>query len=242
MSLPTLPSVGTARSSRGGQIFCATPFRAALVRSLPFLLYMIALALEPVVAPGLGDERWWYLGRVGLAALALVGLFCCYGELTSREGLSWRNIVLALAAGLAVFVTWINVDQPGLTLGKSAGFMPVNGDGSLNLPMVFLRLCGASLVVPLMEELFWRSFLLRWFDRGDFVSLLPRQISAQAILLCAIPFGLEHHLWFAGIVAGVTYGVIYRQTGNLWLPILAHAVTNFCLGAWIVAGGHWSFW
>lgn len=237
-----MSSIATSLPKQAKQPFCASPFGAGLVRSLPFLLYMIALALEPVVAPGLAEGRWWYAARVGLAALALAGFFRCYSELASHEGITWRNIVMALAAGVGVFVAWINLDLPGLTLGASEGFKPVHADGSLNMPMIILRLCGASLVVPIMEELFWRSFLLRWFERRDFVAVVPGQISMQAIVMCAIPFGLEHHLWFAGIVAGAIFGIIYRQSGNLWLPILAHAVANFCLGIWITVGGHWVFW
>jgi len=97
-------------------------------------------------------------------------------------------------------------------------------------------------VIPVMEELFWRSFLLRWFDQSDFMRLLPRAVSGRALLYCAIPFGLEHNFWFAGILAGLAYGWLYRHTGNLWAPILAHSLTNLLLGIWVVNTGNWQLW
>ena len=36
------------------------------------------------------------------------------------------------------------------------------------MPLVAVRWIGATLVVPVMEELFWRSFLMRWFQRTQF--------------------------------------------------------------------------
>jgi len=57
--------------------------------------------------------------------------------------------------------------------------------------------------VPVMEELFWRSYLMRWIDQHDFLALAPAAISLKAILVSGLVFGLAHHLWFAGILAGL---------------------------------------
>ncbi len=42
--------------------------------------------------------------------------------------------------------------------------------------------------------------------------------------------------------AGLAYGWLYIRARNLWAPIVAHAVTNGALGAYVVTTGHWSFW
>jgi hypothetical protein len=105
-----------------------------------------------------------------------------------------------------------------------------------------LRLAGAALVVPLMEELFWRSFLLRWVQSQQFLDLAPVQIGLRAILISSVLFGLEHNLWLAGIVAGLAYAWLYRASGNLWPPIIAHAITNLILGVWVLSTGNWQFW
>jgi CAAX prenyl protease-like protein len=93
-----------------------------------------------------------------------------------------------------------------------------------------------------MEELFWRSFLMRWIDRHDFLSLAPALVSLKAIVISSIVFGFEHTLWFAGILAGLAYAWLYRASGSLWPPIIAHAVTNGVLGVWVIQTGQWQFW
>ena len=93
-----------------------------------------------------------------------------------------------------------------------------------------------------MEELFWRSFLLRWLQRHDFLRVSPREVGWVALLVTTALFAVEHNRWFAGAVAGAVYAVLYTRSGNLWMPIVAHAVTNGMLGVWIIATESWQFW
>ena len=93
-----------------------------------------------------------------------------------------------------------------------------------------------------MEELFWRSFLMRWIEKRDFLALPPARVGAVAFLLSSALFALEHSLWFAGLLAGLAYGWVYMRTGNVRVPIAAHAITNGLLGAWILATQNWHHW
>jgi CAAX prenyl protease-like protein len=93
-----------------------------------------------------------------------------------------------------------------------------------------------------MEELFWRSFLMRWIDAPDFESVAPSQLSLKSFIITVLLFGFEHNLWLAGIVAGAAYSLLYMRHRSLWSPILAHAVTNGLLGIWVVRTGNWSYW
>ena len=60
--------------------------------------------------------------------------------------------------------------------------------------------------------------------------------------LRAVLFGVEHTQWFAGILAGLGYAWLYIRTGNLWVAILAHAVSNGVLSWWVISQGAWGFW
>jgi CAAX prenyl protease-like protein len=105
-----------------------------------------------------------------------------------------------------------------------------------------VRLAGAALVVPVMEELFWRSFVMRWIDRPRFLEVAPGAVTLKALAISSVLFGFEHHQWLAGIVAGLAYGELYRRAGNLWAPVIAHAVTNALLGAWVLGTQSWHLW
>jgi CAAX prenyl protease-like protein len=93
-----------------------------------------------------------------------------------------------------------------------------------------------------MEELFWRSFLMRWIDTPAFESVEPSQVSIKSLILTSVLFGLEHNLWLAGVLAGLAYSALYMRHGTIWSPILAHAVTNGLLGMWVVVTSSWSYW
>jgi CAAX prenyl protease-like protein len=93
-----------------------------------------------------------------------------------------------------------------------------------------------------MEELFWRSFLMRWIQHPRFEVVDPRRIGARAIVLSTFVFMLAHTMWLAAIVAGLAYAWLYVRCGTLWAPVVAHAVTNGALGAWVVATRQWQFW
>jgi len=214
-------------------------------RILPFALYMAFVAVVPAIGslwPAF-DIRWLYPVKVAVVAGALVLYWPAYRELADCR-LTAAEVLVALASGLAVFVAWINLDLPGISLmaADAAGFDPRAADGAIVWPLAAMRLGGAALVVPVMEELFWRSLVMRWIDCHDFLGLEPRAISRRALLAASVVFGLEHHLWLAGILAGLVYGELYRRSGKLWLPVLGHAVTNGALGLWVLSTGDWRFW
>jgi CAAX prenyl protease-like protein len=214
------------------------------VRSLPFGLYIALLALEgllPDWVPGF-DVRWLYPVKAGLVALALAVLWRHYSELhTSR--LPVRHLLLSIATGVIVLVLWVNLDAGWMLMGEMGdGYDPRSDAGEIDWLLVAFRIAGAALVVPLMEELFWRSFLQRWVQQPDFLTLDPAKIGLKALLIASALFAVEHLQWFAGLVAGLAYGWLYIRTRNLWAPIVAHAVTNGLLGAYVVATGQWSFW
>ncbi len=71
---------------------------------------------------------------------------------------------------------------------------------------------------------------------------MPQHVSAKAVVLSTFVFTLAHTLWLAAVIAGLAYAWLYLRTGKLWVPIVAHAVTNGTLGAWVVATGNWKFW
>ena len=213
-------------------------------RSLPFALYILFLVLENGVsnwAPGF-DARWLYPVKTGLVAAALLILWRHYTELKC-ERLPHAQILLSIIAGLIVLVLWVNLEARWMLLGDPGkGYIPLDAQGRIEPLLIAFRIAGAALVVPLMEELFWRSFIQRWIHRPDFMALDPAQIGMRALVIASVLFAVEHQQWFAGLLAGLAYGGLYIYTRNLWAPVLAHAITNGGLGIYVVMTGRWQFW
>jgi uncharacterized protein len=221
---------------------------AAVARCLPFALFMAMLALrgyvpESVTASLQIDPRWLY----ALQALPTAALLWWwrreFGELSRQNWPSLRELLVAVGVGVAVFVAWIHLDAPWMQLGTAtAPFVPLDAQGRPDVALLAIRLFGAVLVVPVMEELFWRSFLMRWIEQPQFERVVPTQIGLRAIVLSTFVFMLAHTLWLAAIVAGLAYAWLYRRQGQLASAVVAHAVTNGLLGIWVIQTGHWEFW
>lgn len=225
----------------------AVPGHAA-ARILPFAAYMAFMVLADVwPAPGVAggavqaDLRWLY--GVKIAAVVAL-LWACrrhYLEL-ARLDVTLRGAAVATALGLLVFMLWIKLDAGWMRFGVAAGFDPRDAAGAIDWRLALIRIAGAALVVPIMEELFWRALVLRWLESADFLAVAPARVGIRAVFIGALLFGVEHQLWFAGILAGMAYSMLYLRSGSLWAAILAHGVTNGALGIWVLTTGHWHYW
>jgi CAAX prenyl protease-like protein len=220
--------------------------RTVVARIAPFALFMVLLALRGE-APADGswgfDPRWIYAVTVVAVAALVAWFWRDYGELAAQNRPGSRDIALAVGMGLAVFAAWIHLDAPWMRIGEPvARFVPLDEAGAIDWTLVAWRCAGAALLVPVAEELFWRSFLMRWIEDAQFVRVVPQQVGLKAIVLSTFVFTLAHTLWLAAALAGLVYAWLYRRTGSLWVPIVAHAVTNGALGVWVVMTGRWEFW
>ncbi|MGI4844744.1 MAG: CAAX prenyl protease-related protein [Janthinobacterium lividum] len=217
--------------------------RAAWARILPFGAYIFFIILGDMLErTGLSraELRWLYPVQIGVVAVLLAVFWRRYHELRAPLP-GAAQLLVSVLVGIVVLVLWINLDAPWMTVGSSPGYDP-RTNGELDWLLIVIRIAGAALVVPVMEELFWRSFVMRWVDSADFEALEPARVGIKGFLVSVVLFGFEHNLWLAGIVAGVAYSLLYMRHRNLWSAVIAHAVTNGLLGAWVVATGSWAFW
>ena len=215
-----------------------------LRRVAPFVVFMLFLVLRGNWPESVAfDTRWVY----GLSVLVVGGMLLYwhreYGELAKANAPNLREVAVSIGVGLGVFVLWIQLDAPWMTLAEpSAQFLPIDLQGGLIWPLIAMRWVGAALLVPVMEELFWRSYLMRWIQSPQFASTDPQKVGLKAIVLSTFVFVLAHTLWLAAAMAGFAYALLYVRTGKLWTAVIAHAVTNGALGIWVITQGQWQFW
>lgn len=195
-------------------------------RAAPFAAFIFFLAAFPQ----------WPLLRGAVAAALLAIFWRNYIELRLVR-LPSRELVISAIAGIAVFIAWIALDT-----GEGDGFAPLTAAGAIDWPQALGRFAILAAVVPVMEELFWRSFLMRWIDGRDFLALDARRVSRAALILSSALFATEHSLWVPGLIAGLAFAGLYIKTNNLWAPVVAHSVTNATLGIWILATRSWHLW
>lgn len=211
----------------------------AVARCAPFGVFIGFLMVGSALAE---PSPWLLVIRNACVLGVLAWAWPAYTELREAQPRAAWPWVAAVLAGVAVFGLWIVLDGEWAMFSRSGGFAPLHQDGRMDWPLALARLAGFALVVPVMEELFWRSFLLRWLEAHDFENVRPARIGLRAIAITAVLFALEHNQWLAAAIAGIAYSLLYVRYGSLWIAIAAHATTNAVLGGWILATGNWQFW
>ena len=157
----------------------------------------------------------------------------------------------SIALGLGVFVVWVAPDllvpgwrqnalfQNGIT-GKVSTSIP---PGELTPLMLVLRTTRAALIVPILEELFWRGWLPRWVQDGDVDRVPLGQYTPLAFWATALLFAAEHGpFWEVGLLAGIIYNWWMLRTRSLGDLVLAHGVTNLALSAYVIGAQQWGYW
>ena len=109
---------------------------------------------------------------------------------------------------------------------------------------VLLRFARLVVVVPLVEEIFWRGFLLRYFINEKFDTVPIGTFSWLSFAVVTSGFAFIHNRadWPAAVITGALYNLVAYRTRSLASCVLAHAVTNLLLGLWIMNTHQWGFW
>lgn len=207
---------------------------------MPMIAFMVLTAVESS-APRV-YYVWLYVAKVIIVTAVLFGFKTPWRDIQINAHL----LIPAVAVGLLVFVEWVVLDKaiPYPHLGDRVGFDPFTAIEAPTLRLLFLvaRFYGLVFMVPVMEELFWRSFLLRYLTDFDFTKLPIGVFSWESFSLVAIAFGLAHSEWLVAIICACAYALLLRQTRSLFACIVAHGTTNLALGAYVILTHDWVYW
>lgn len=207
----------------------------------PYVAPMAAFILLTQVEP---MAKSWYVWVYIAKVLVVCGVLWAGRSVLGEIRLDRRVLPVACLVGLAVLAEWILLDPFYPHILRRVAFNPFAAISSPAVLYLFLgfRFFGISIVVPIVEELFWRSFLLRWATDPDFNRLPVGTFTWGAFWLVTAAFGFSHPEWLSGILCGAAYALLLRQTRSLFACVVAHGVTNLGLAAYVVACHQWKFW
>jgi uncharacterized protein len=209
----------------------------------PFVLFLIVLAGMPHLAiPAEVAGPLWFVIFIPVC------LLCWSRSISVRPRHLWASI----GVGVAVFAIWIapEVIFPGYRnsvlfsnsiLGQVHSSLPA---AALRSPWVLVwRTARAALIVPIVEELFWRAWLMRWLIDKDIRRVALGTYAPLAFWATAILFASEHGpYWDVGLITGVIYNAWMIRTKSVADCIVMHAVTNAVLSVYVIASGNWQYW
>lgn len=148
--------------------------------------------------------------------------------------------------GLLLLGMWILIEERVSygRVGERSGFNPFTEMENPALAWVFIsfRMIGLAIMVPIMEEIFWRSFALRYATDKEFDKIPVGTFSWGAFAIVNAVFGFSHPEWLPAVLYSAFMGLYLNWTKNLWACIVVHLVTNLGLGIYILSFGAWKYW
>jgi len=227
--------------------------RATLALVLPMVVFMAFTAAG-------GAWPSFYAASYILKTLIVGGLLIFFWR--RYTDIRWTHLGLGFAVGVIGIVQWVGMETllmhwPVLwwsrTIGdiQHAAFRPYEYFHSpLTLwGFIAIRWLGPTLVVPVMEELFWRDYLWRSIaSPNDYRLQALGEYDPAAFWITVAAFASVHPQWLTAAVWGAMIGWLLWRTRSLGACIVAHATTNFLLGAYVLVSWYgfgrdqWFFW
>jgi CAAX prenyl protease-like protein len=187
-----------------------------------------------------------YVAKTLLAAVLLYALWPRYTRIR------WNHAWLGAAMGVMGVVQWVGMERLLLKIwphfpelaGEPRDLTKAFASPAVAWSFIGLRWAGAVLVVPVMEELFWRDFLWRSVAApADFrLASVGEWDRGLPLLAVSFAFCVVHPQWLTAIVWGLMVGWLLVYTRSIGACIIMHAVTNFLLGLYVLRTGDWRFW
>lgn len=230
--------------------------KATVAAIAPYALWMALMSVLPATAGG-------YAVRTAATAATLFASLAWWRHSSPKSAVgsdappvrrAAATFCVSVLAGLAVCFLWIFPERFAayrefsllglLGLAPSAApETPSPYDPAVcGWTLSWVRLAGSAFIIAPVEEMFFRSFLYRWLQRGEWTKVPLSRFDLPAFLWMVGVFALEHHTRICvGAMAGAAYGLLAIRRG-LGSAIVAHAVTNFALGLYVIHTGEWGFW
>lgn len=205
----------------------------------PFAIYLVMGDLTRAVLPGFEEYHIYITYCLRTIAVGYILIRCrsLYTELSR-----WRLDGTSVLIGVVIFLLWIGLE----------GFYPVFSSADFHHnPTIFdtaafgflilLRFAGSVLVAPLIEELFCRSFLMRYAIDARWQDVPIGAYTLGSFAIVTLFFGFSHFRWLPGILTAVLLNLLLYRTKNLSSCVVAHATANLLLLVYVVYTGEWGF-
>lgn len=213
----------------------ARPVGESLATAAYLVPFLAILGASFISKGASGYFEWLYPLRFVAAAIALWVFRREYGKL------NWRFGWAAPLTGVGIFLIWI---APSLWLHENSASTLGPALAALTpfarFTWIAFRVAAAVVTVPIAEELAFRGYLARRIMGRDFDEIPFAHLTLLSVALSSLAFGVMHgQHWLVGIVAGLAYALLLRYRGRMGDAVVAHAVSNLLLAAWVLARGDW---
>ncbi len=246
------------------------PLRLTRAHVIPFGVFMGFMIVLQIADMAIGWDHpnapWWRRDVAHwiypIQTITVLGLLAYFWRsFTFNWSLKWSLIAVPFGAvGIALWLLpSMAYDWLGIT-GKTTGMLAMLGvearvdgfdPGVFENPAawwsaVIMRFIRAAVVVALVEEIFWRGFLMRFIAdwEGDYWKQPFGKVSWKSYAIVTGLFMVAHApVDYAGaFVYGSLTWLLCVWSKNLGACIVMHAVANFLMGLYIMNTGKYGLW
>lgn len=175
----------------------------------------------------------------------LILYFFLRGDYPELRAMKFRPgwALLDVAFGVLLAVQWMG---PYLLIdalprpSAEDGFNPQIAGETMVAAILSIRMIGFALVTPIFEELFIRSFVMRYADcymrPGDFRNIALARYTLRSFVSTVVIFTIAHAFWewwvaLPWVVATNLWFYLRKDIGS---AILVHAATNASILAYVI--------
>ena len=225
----------------------STPSKLWRAYCVPMILFTLFTALEGEIPKYIPALKGHYPEIYCVKALVVTIALFWYREVLQEVQYYKKFLLPALAMGLVACAGWVLIDRyvPYPHSGSRTAYNPFVEISNPAGVYAFLavRFYGLVIMVPIMEEMFWRAFLLRYItDMDDFKSVLYNHYSINAFLAVTGLFALAHPEWLVALLFSAAANLLLKKTKSVFACIVFHAVTNLSLGIYVLISHDWKYW
>jgi exosortase E/protease (VPEID-CTERM system) len=192
-------------------------------RILPFVAFMLA---------GVAAGAFFVPADLGYPLKAVVLALAVALFWPAIREMPWRVDPAAAAAGAGVGVLWLALAPAGAEPALAAALAALPGWAMAGWAVA--RLVGTVALVPLVEELFFRGYVLARLDRGG------AAMRALAVAVSTAAFATLHGQWLAAGIAGAVFAAVMLWRGRVTDAVVAHIVANAVVGGVALLRGDWA--
>jgi CAAX prenyl protease-like protein len=210
----------------------------------PLVVFLILSQFEML----LGPSKYPLLYAFKIAIVA--GLTALLIRRGAFPELKFDREYLPAAAGLGVVLCalWLGIDAftPHIAaLGGRSGYDPwIHLKHPAEIyAFLLVRFAGLVVVAPIIEEIFYRSFLLRFaIAPSDFRSIPIGKFDLTACVFAVVVMAAGHPEWLAAAFFSFAMNLMIYRTKSLFACVATHAATNLALGIYVIMAHAWQYW
>ncbi len=213
---------------------------------LPYLAFLGAVELSNRMPDAGAGVMLFVKPALPLCAIAYFWKRGAYPELR-KGGLSFLGASQDILVGVGLAVLWM---APFILIGPlrpevSEPFDPDRWGAQWAALVLALRMFGYAVVTPLFEEIFIRSFVMRYSEvyarRDDFRDVPLAHYTLTSFIATTVVFTIGHvpWEWWVAVPWVMLTNIWFYYRKNLWALVLVHGVTNATILIVAMIGEGW---